>query len=224
MEEEIRVLNLGFVNAFLVKITDGFILIDAGLSGQWKELESELTSAECLPDKLRLVILTHGDSDHTGNCRKLQEKYHVKIAMHKGDVEMVESGIFKKRMIRSFGLRLLFLLRNLARAQRKNKENPNKFKPDLFLIDDQSLAEHGFDAKIIHIPGHTEGSIAIFTKQKNLFVGDTMVNQRQPTYAAIIEDENALRKSIKKLKSLDAKTVYVGHGKPFSGKLLEQIS
>jgi hydroxyacylglutathione hydrolase len=86
MAEEIKVLNLGFVNAFLVKITDGFILIDTGLSGQWKKLESELTSEGCLPDKLRLVILTHGDSDHAGNCKKLQEKYHAKISMHKNDV------------------------------------------------------------------------------------------------------------------------------------------
>jgi hydroxyacylglutathione hydrolase len=224
MAEEIKVLNLGFVNAFLVKITDGFILIDTGLCGRWKKLESELTSAGCLPDKLRLVILTHGDSDHAGNCKKLQEKYHAKISMHKSDFEMVELGIFKKRMIMSLGLRILFFIRRVARALQKNKENPNKFKPDLFLIDGQSLEEHGFDAKIIHIPGHTKGSIAIFTKEKNLFVGDTIVNQKQPTYATIIEDENELRQSVKKLKSLDAKTVYVGHGKPFSGKLLDKVS
>jgi len=50
----------------------------------WETLENKLTTAGCLPGKLKLVIITHGDFDHTGNCAKLQQKYNCKIAMHKG--------------------------------------------------------------------------------------------------------------------------------------------
>ena len=101
-KEDIKTIELTFVNAFLVKVNEGFILIDTGLAMHWEKLESELISAGCLPDKLKLVIITHGDFDHTGNCAKLQEKYKCKIAMHKDDSSMVENGLFLKRKSKNF--------------------------------------------------------------------------------------------------------------------------
>ena len=47
MNERIKIINLGFVNAFLVRVKDGFVLIDTGVAQQWKKLETELTSAGC---------------------------------------------------------------------------------------------------------------------------------------------------------------------------------
>ncbi len=215
MEEEIKVIKLVFVNAFLIKAKEGFILIDTGLSTQWEKLENELTSAGCLPGKIKLVILTHGDRDHTGNCKKIQEKYGVKIAMHQDDYSIVETGFSGKRRIKSFTQRILFLIPTLLRKLQKNKLNINKFKPDIFLKDGQNLKEYGFDAKIIHTPGHTKGSIAILTDQGDLFVGDTLVDTKKPETATIIENPNELKQSIEKLKKLDIKMVYPGHGKPF---------
>ena len=85
MNGNIKIINLDFVNAFLLKVKDGYILIDTGLPYQWGRLEKELISADCLPGSLKLVIITHGDWDHIGNCARLQEKYKVKIAMHSAD-------------------------------------------------------------------------------------------------------------------------------------------
>ena len=103
---DIKTIEMTFVNAFLVKVNEGFVLIDTGLSMHWEKLESELISAGCLPDKLKLVIITHGDFDHTGNCAKLQEKYKCKIAMHKDDSLMVENGMFLKRKVRTLSARI----------------------------------------------------------------------------------------------------------------------
>ena len=93
---DIKIIEMTFVNAFLVKVEDGFILSDTGLANFWEQLESELVSAGCVPGKLKLVIITHGDLDHTGNCAKLQEKYKCRIAIHKDDAPMVESGVISK--------------------------------------------------------------------------------------------------------------------------------
>lgn len=71
MNTEPQVITLGFVNAFLIPAGDGYVLIDTGMDPQWEPLESQLLKAGCLPDKLKLVVLTHGDLDHTGNCAKL---------------------------------------------------------------------------------------------------------------------------------------------------------
>src|SRR5271157_1801044 len=90
MDEKIKIIELEFVNAYLLKARDAFVLVDTGLPHQWAALESALASAGCLPGNLKLVVITHGDWDHIGNCKKLQEKYHAKIAMHPGDAVMAE--------------------------------------------------------------------------------------------------------------------------------------
>ena len=43
------------------------------------KLEAELISAGCLSDKLRLIVITQGDLDHTKNCGKLQDKHEATV-------------------------------------------------------------------------------------------------------------------------------------------------
>jgi glyoxylase-like metal-dependent hydrolase (beta-lactamase superfamily II) len=216
-KEDIKIIEMTFVNAFLVKVIDGFILIDTGLAMFWEKLERELTSAGCLPGKLKLVIITHGDFDHTGNCAKLQEKYKCKIAMHKDDSAMAENLVFLKRKVRTLTGKIFFLLRRLKRR----KFIFDKFKPDFYLTDGQQLNDYGLNATVIHIPGHTKGSIGILTDDGILFAGDTFTNRRKPDIATYIENSGELENSIARLKTMPIKTVYPGHGKPFE---MEQIA
>jgi hydroxyacylglutathione hydrolase len=218
VNERIRAIELGFVNAFLVEAEGGFVLIDTGLGRHWERLEAELQSLGCLPGRLKLVLITHGDVDHTGNCAKLQEKYKVPIAMHAGDAVMAESGVAAKRKVRTVLGRVILWLARL----RMREAAFDGFKPDLLLRDGQDLSEaYGFKAKIVHIPGHTKGSIGILTEEGDLFAGDTLMNIRKPDIAMFIEDPEELKNSIDKLKGLKIKRVYPGHGKPF---LMEQLS
>jgi hydroxyacylglutathione hydrolase len=221
-EEDIKRIQLSFVNAFLVKAQEGFVLIDTGLSSQWEKLEHALIAAGCLPDKLKLVVLTHGDADHAGNGKKLQENYHVQIAMHGDDYSIIETGFSGKRRVKPLAMRIMFGLISLVRKLGKNKADLNKFKPDIFLRDGQGLQKYGFNAGVIHLPGHTKGSIAILTDRGDLFCGDTLVNMRKPQTATIIENAAELEESIKKLRKLNIRRVYPGHGKPFLMASLQQ--
>ncbi len=222
METVIKV-NLSFVNAFIIKTDNACFLIDTGLSSSWNQLDTALRSNGCSPGKLKLVIATHGDVDHIGNCRNLQEIYKTKIAIHPADGEMAEKGKMRKRSIRPAAMKMLFLVMFLVMKFFPKFSKPQTFKPDIYLKDDENLEEYGLDAKVIHLPGHTEGSIAILTKGKNLFVGDTLVSRKVPDYATIIEDKEALSQSIKKLRQLNAETVFTGHGDSFPGNMLSQI-
>jgi hydroxyacylglutathione hydrolase len=215
--DDIKIIELTFVNAFLVKVNEGFILIDTGLSMHWEKLDNELISAGCLPDKLKLIILTHGDFDHTGNCVKLQEKYKCRIAMHIDDSFMVENGLSLKRKTRTLQAMMFSLIRKLFRK----KFAFDKFIPDIYLTDGQNLNEYGFNAKVVHIPGHTKGSIGILTGDGDLFAGDTFTNRRKPEVANYIENSLDLENSINRLKKMDIKMIYPGHGKPFE---FEQIA
>jgi len=92
------------------------------------------------------------------------------------------------------------------------------FKPDFFLTDNQSLSEFGFNATVLHIPGHTKGSIGILTDDGDLFAGDTFTNRKKPDGAMYIENEIELKNSVERLKKLNIKTIYPGHGKPFESR------
>ena len=135
----IKIIQLDFVNAFLVKVKDGFVLIDTGMPQHWERLEAQLIAAGCFPSQLKLVIITHGDQDHLGNCAKLQEKYKAKIAMHEADAFMAEGGVLPKRKARTLAGRILMLLFRL----RRQKIGLQKFKPDIFLKDGETVVLGG---------------------------------------------------------------------------------
>jgi glyoxylase-like metal-dependent hydrolase (beta-lactamase superfamily II) len=150
----------------------------------------------------------------------LQKKYHCKIAMHKDDSSMAENLVFLKRKTRTLSGKVFTLLRKISRKIKGMKFSFDKFTPDLFLHDGQRLDEFGFKATVIHIPGHTRGSIGLLTDDGALFAGDTFTNRSKPDVATYVENASELENSIRRLKTLPVKTVYPGHGKPFEMKQL----
>jgi hydroxyacylglutathione hydrolase len=217
MNKEIKIINLGFVNVFLIGTGDGFVLIDTGVAQKWPVLEAELIRSGCLPDKLKLVIVTHGDFDHTGNCAQLQQKYNAKIAMHDGDGEMVKTGVPPERKIHGIIGRLVMWMGKRAIGEF------DRFQPDILLQDGEVISMYGLTMKIIHSPGHTKGSICVLTDNGQLFVGDMLANRIKPCLPPFIENEGELHKSLDILKRAPAKVVYPGHGRPFPFEMLFSI-
>ena len=221
---EIKTISLTFVNSYLIKTEKGYILIDTGVPMSRTALEEGLEKEGVKPGDLNLVIITHGDIDHTGNCAYIRKKYGVKIAMHKNDAKMAETGemlIDRKRTGGSLMMTIMQFLMGGKKRMKKMMDAFEKFSPDIFLEDGQDLKEFGFDAKVVSIPGHTPGSIAILTSDGSLFSGDTVLNRSKPEWANIIYSVENLEDTINKLKSLTINNVYPGHGKPFKtgGKL-----
>ena len=217
MAAEIIRLDLGMVNAYLLRAAGGFILIDTGMPMHWRKLEAEVMRAGALPGRLALVVITHGDIDHTGNCAKLQKQFKAKIAIHPGDRDQVQSG---KQLVRESGTPMGSVLRTLGRiaaifSKRAAFPGVETFAPDILLSDGQVLAEYGSDARVLHTPGHTQGSIVLLTGGGGLFAGDTFSSMFGSHATPYIQDRRELRESIDKIKRLDAGTVYPGHGKPF---------
>lgn len=215
MIQEIKIIPLK-VPCFLIKTNSGFTMIDTGDSSDRAALEKELDRAGVHPENLKLIILTHGDFDHAGNAAFLQGKYGVKIAMHPDDSGMVERGDqgwkrkAKSDRVTIFG-RIIISISSLFAKSGKFKP----FKPDLYVEDGCDLSEYGFDAKVLHLPGHSKGSIGILTASGELFCGDLLMNMVKPDLHFLIDDLADFHASIEKLKNLEINTVYPGHGKPF---------
>lgn len=198
-----------YVNCYLVKTGDGYILIDTGMPNKRGIIEKELESAGCQPGNLKLIVLTHGDFDHTGNAAYFREKFDTKVAMHYGDSGMAERGdMFWDRKNPNIFIKIIF---GLFFRLRKS----DRFNPDFYIEDGYDFSGYGFDAKVIHLPGHSKGSIEILTSDGNLFCGDLLANINKPKLFSIIDDSTAANASIEKIKSLKINTVYPGHGKSF---------
>jgi glyoxylase-like metal-dependent hydrolase (beta-lactamase superfamily II) len=88
--------------------------------------------------------------------------------------------------------------------------------PDLELTEEFDLAAYGLAAAVISLPGHSRGSIGILTSDGDLFVGDLLENTKQPVLNSIMDDHVAAQASVEKLKSLNVKIIYPGHGAPFA--------
>jgi glyoxylase-like metal-dependent hydrolase (beta-lactamase superfamily II) len=210
-------LNISQVNSYLVRTDPGFYLVDTGMTNARIRLETSLEHLYCHPGDLKLILLTHGDFDHTGNAAYLRAKFATKIAMHKDDAGMLENGdMFWNRKIKNSLLKkVMSLVFRLGDKERCT--------PDAFLEDGSSLAEYGWDAQVLNTPGHSSGSICVLTASGDLLCGDLITSSNgKPMLNSMMYDVEAGKASLERLKTLPVQTVYPGHGKPFPWKdLLE---
>ena len=205
---------LGSVNCYLIKADSGFVLIDSGLAGMRKDLVKKLEKLDCVPGSQKLIILTHGDFDHIGNGAFLREKYGANVAMHEADSGMAEYGdMFWNRRKPNI------LMKGLAKTLFKLNKS-DRFTADFFVDDGFDLSPYGLAAKVIHIPGHSSGSIGVLTADGKCFCGDLFENRFKPALNSIMDDKTEAQTSFEILMRLNINTIYPGHGKPFS---LEQI-
>jgi hydroxyacylglutathione hydrolase len=197
-------------NCYLLKTANGFFMIDSGYAFSRRVVNKALVEAGCKPGNLKLIVLTHGDVDHTGNCKYLRRKYAAKIAIHRDEAVAAVTGdmlAVRKNPTGAF-LKFLMVLVRLVM--------PRRFKPDILLTDGDDLSQYGLTAKVLHTPGHTIGSISILTTEGDLFCGDLLVGGRNPGINHLVDDLAQMKAGVSRIKGLDIRQVYPGHGRPFT--------
>ncbi len=96
-----------------------------------------------------------------------------------------------------------------------------QIRPDVLLKDNETAGPF----KVIHTPGHTEGSVCFYYALKSmLFAGDALRTDKQgnPCFSPPVMNLNNAQaiRSVGKLKALDFRVMLPGHGRP----LLEDAS
>ena len=196
-------LPMGMVNCYLLRLGDKSVLVDCANPNSQDKLLALLSRHNLTPDDLDMVLLTHNHPDHSGTALWFREHYGLPIAMHPLDTTVAP--------LKSEGVGG-FLLGTASKAAVGSTE---KLLPDILLENGQSLKEYGFPATVIHLPGHTAGSVGILLDGKRLLCGDHYMNFVGPHLAYIAEDFDRLRISERKLLLHPIDTVFPGHGKPF---------
>ena len=205
-------------NCYLLEEDDGFVLIDTGQASELQRLVRELDAAGCHKGDLRLVVITHADSDHTGNAVFLRETYGAPIGMHELEAEAARTGRMRCNR-KEHPDKMPRLMRwIMPLAERFGK--PKTFEADVILTDGQDLAEYGLHTSVLHLPGHTQGSLAILTEEGDLFCGDLFWNVRFPRLHLLIDDIPTAHASLERIRNLPVRKLFPGHGKPFDANEL----
>lgn len=165
------------------------------------------------PDDIKTIVLTHHHMDHSGSLNELKKITNADIAVYKDDVDII-SGVKPS----SDPIYMRFVSRLMATFTSYKYIEPNISLEDNDMIDNY---------RIIHTPGHTLGSIALYNSDNGvILVGDTITYDGKkvggpPSF--LINDPDALKESIKKISDLDPKIMLSGHGKPLLENASEMI-
>lgn len=234
MNQELIRIDLGGVNCYLCKRNNSYVLFDTGGSlimdkgqnNRRQELIHQLEQAGCYPGNLKAIILTHGDVDHTMNAAYLRDHYQTIIVMHKEDTNLTQNLTVNKMLssfqFKSLILKLFFLVmqKTIKKVSENTLKNYESFYPNELIEDGESLLQYGYEGEVIHLPGHTPGSIGILSQDGILIAGDIFSNTKKPITAINADNFKQLKESIQKLKSKHITTIYPGHGEPFQANRL----
>ena len=196
-------LPIGFVNCYLLRLGENAVLVDSANPGTQDKVLEALRSHNVAPEDLRLIFLTHNHPDHSGTAPWFREEYGIPLAMHPLDTTV---GPLKTEGLPGFLLGL---------ASRGGVESAEALVPDLALEDGFSLREYGIPGEVLHVPGHTAGSVGILLDGNRFVAGDLYMNFAGPHTAYIAEDFDRLRLSEQKLMARPVDVVFPGHGRPF---------
>jgi glyoxylase-like metal-dependent hydrolase (beta-lactamase superfamily II) len=216
------------VAAYLVEDESGLTVIDAGLSGHWGELIRELEIMGRRVGDIRGVIITHGDSDHLGFAERLRAEYGVPLYIHEADAQRARgkekgSGSFGKfRIGATAGFLAYFIRKGGARTRYLTEVHP---------VHDGDVLELPGHPRIIGMPGHSPGSIAVFVPAVDaVFVGDALTTRNVltgktgPQPAPFTDDPVQALYSLDRLGEIESTWVLPGHGAPWNGGIAGAIS
>jgi glyoxylase-like metal-dependent hydrolase (beta-lactamase superfamily II) len=162
------------------------ILIDA--AAQPKVIKEAILKSRVT---LEAVLITHGHADHIGAL----ESFDVPIYIHEQDAAFL--GDDEKNLSALFGFPLRI-----------------KAKKDIHIVHDNQIIDiAGMALKVLHVPGHTPGSICLFFDSA-LFSGDALfagsIGRTDLPYGSTKNLIEAIKHKI--LPLADDIKVYPGHG------------
>jgi glyoxylase-like metal-dependent hydrolase (beta-lactamase superfamily II) len=203
-------------NVWHVTGRDRDLIVDAG--NGIGDLRAEL--APLTQDRAAIAVATHEHFDHIGGLHAFDERW-----CHPDDAEGIrrpfELALLRpdfpdglEEEIRWFGYEppdvVVTAVPHVGfdvRGWRTPAAEPTRLVEDGDVVD---LGDRAFE--VLHVPGHTAGSIALWDAATGLlFTGDTAALDDPLS----TEDETAFVRSLERLRSLPVELVCAGHSRPF---------
>jgi hydroxyacylglutathione hydrolase len=200
----------GYLNSnhFVYRSKDP-VLIDTGYVADFSETARLITGLGISISDVSLIISTHTHCDHVGGNKAIQEASGCDIALHEVGKYFIDSSD------------------DWSTWWRYYSQEADFFKCTQSLEDGHIIGVGPYEFQVIYTPGHASDGIVLYNrKAKILISSDTLWENDMAVITIRVEGSRALfhmQESLEKLKSLDVKMVYPGHGRPFSS-IKEAIS
>jgi glyoxylase-like metal-dependent hydrolase (beta-lactamase superfamily II) len=218
----------GTVNSYLVVEGGEVTVIDAGLPAYRRLLVDELGRLGLGLDAVRALVLTHGDTDHIGFAQWLWEEKGVPAHVHTSDVDRARLEVKKPNRgwgpvrVKPMAGFLWFSARHGGLRMRPGGEGAR--------VADRDGGDAPGRPRIIHLPGHTPGSVAVHVPGVDaLFLGDAMTTRNVltgaegPKAAPFTLDPAQAAESLTRIESVDSTWALPGHGPAYDGGVPEAV-
>jgi glyoxylase-like metal-dependent hydrolase (beta-lactamase superfamily II) len=215
-------LHTRYTNWYLLEDGGRLTVLDAGLPGDWREFSSALSQLGHTPADIDAVLITHHHPDHAGNAERLRSD-GARVLAHPADAPYLrgEKQVSKIAVV-PFLWHPWYAVYMLHLLGKGVTRTPPVARLDQ-IVDGEVLDVPG-SPRVVHAPGHTAGSCALFLEDRSLlFTGDALVTldmTRGRTGPQIIrgphtEDAERAVESLDVLAATNAETVLPGHGEPW---------
>ena len=183
-------------NVFVENIDKNIFIIDAG---------ANFDKINDVAENVRAIFLTHGHFDHAYFVEDYAKKLNVKIYASEKIREYLEEP--KKNYSTDFNCDLLKI---------------TDFSNFVFLQGDGEVKIDAVVIKYFQMGGHSKSDMC-FLINDDLFVGDLIIGRgigRMDLYGG---SKQEMIKSLKKLATLNYKTMHCGHGEDLSKEMADKV-
>jgi hydroxyacylglutathione hydrolase len=193
-------------NIYIIDCKNKLIMIDTG-AGLGINIVLENIKNDGLDiNNLSKIFLTHSHIDHSGGAYELKSKYNCDVFVSEKEADFIEFGNEKD-----------FALDVAKRSGFYSKEYQFKHcKVSTRVKHNDEIKCGSFVFKILNIPGHSKGSIALvadFLKGKAIFSGDIVSAEGTICYLNCKGSElSDYRSYIHRLANLGIDMIFPGHG------------
>ncbi len=209
-------IEFGYANVILV-VEKNLTLIDAGFYGSSGAVLDSINRLGRSVDEIGLIIITHNHWDHVGGLPELRELTRAKVAAHRADFNL-ERLPYPKIVPKLAQAPILSHYRKFVYAESDEVD---------ILLEGGEVFDVLGGLEVIHTPGHTPGSISLFSRPKRLLmVADTLAKHQQridPPTKWVCNDFPLAMQSVNRLAQLDFDTICFGHGRPLSGDVKDRV-
>ena len=184
-------------------------IIDAGMIGKGAYKIQSIQDMGISLENIKRLIITHTHMDHIGCLSEIRE--HIPWAelwLHKDEAGPLEEG--DDRIV--YGMEMF---RSMCQMQYGLKPGAFTFHVDKRLDGDESLDIGGMVWEVIHIPGHSPGSIGLYHRTKKILIpGDVVyADYAIGRFDMHKADGSVLKDSLMRLAELEVDILLPGHNR-----------
>lgn len=206
-----RIDAVGGTNVYLI-LGDELTLVDTGMPGNGQRIAEAIHALNRDPSELSSILITHKHIDHIGSLAELKGLTGAQAFAHPADIPFI-TGDQEESPPSGLLMRLLAkVLPALTRFDPAPVEGTLENGDRLDLLN---------GARVLHVPGHSAGSIALHFPVDSLLICGDAINLRGnrlgPPPRRFSEDMEGALRSIATMATLDFEILCAGHGDPIIG-------